>query len=108
MISESKRERTRRAKILLVDDHPMVRERLADIVNGEPDMFVCGEAEDRHQALALIDRNVPDLAIIDLTLKNSHGLDLIKDLRWRHPKLPILVLSMHDESLHAERVLRAG
>jgi len=101
-------KRQLRAKILLVDDHPMVRERLADVINAEADMLVCGEAEDRHHALELVDSVQPDLAIIDLTLKKSHGLDLVKDLKLRHPKLLMLVLSMHDESLHAERVLSAG
>lgn len=101
-------KRSRRIRILLVDDHPMVRERLGDVISSEPDMFICGEAEDRHQALDLADSAQPDLAIIDLSLKNSHGLDLIKDLKRRHPKLVMLVVSMHDESLHAERVLRAG
>jgi DNA-binding NarL/FixJ family response regulator len=108
MTREIKRHRPRVTKILLVDDHPMVRERLAEIINSEPDMAVCGEAEDRHRALELTTNNDPDLVIVDLTLKNSHGLDLVKDLRRHHPKLLMLVLSMHDESLHAERALRAG
>ena len=101
-------DKVRRLRILVVDDHPLVRERLADVINREPDLVVCGEAEDRWQALEAIDANRPDLLLLDLSLKHSHGLDLIKDLRHRHPALPILVLSMHDESLHAERVLRAG
>ena len=97
-----------RKRILLVDDHPLVRERLAEIINHEPDLIVCAEAEDRPKAMAAIPVKRPDLAIIDLTLKNSDGLELIKDIRARWPKLRMLVVSMHDESLYAERVIRAG
>ena len=96
------------ARIVLVDDHPMVRERLAEVINREPDLSVCGEAEDRGGALEVIEREKPRLAIVDLTLRRSNGLDLIKDLRVMHPDLLILVLSMQDEHLYAERVIRAG
>jgi DNA-binding NarL/FixJ family response regulator len=96
------------SRILIVDDHPMVRERLADVVRSEPDLEVCGEAEDTSSALEVAERTSPDLVIVDLSLRNSHGLDLIKDLRVRWPPIAILVVSMHEESLHAERVLRAG
>ncbi len=95
-------------RILLVDDHPLVRERLAEIIQREKDLTVCGEAEDRHEALAVATNQKPDLVIIDLTLKNSDGLELIKDIRSRWPKVLMLVVSMHDESLYAERVIRAG
>ena len=97
-----------RTRILLVDDHPLVRERLGEIINRESDLTVCGEAEDRHGAIAAIPAKHPDLVIVDLTLKNSDGLELIKDIRARWPKLRMLVVSMHDESLYAERVIRAG
>lgn len=97
-----------RTRIVLVDDHPMVRERLAEVINRETDMAVCGEAEDRGSALEVIAREKPDLAIVDLTLKRSNGLDLIKDLHVMHPGLLVLVLSMQDEALYAERVIRAG
>lgn len=97
-----------RTRIVLVDDHPMVRERLAEVINRETDMVVCGEAEDRGEALEVIGRERPGLAIVDLTLKRSNGLDLIKDLQVMHPELKILVLSMQEESLYAERVIRAG
>ena len=96
-----------RRRILLVDDHPLVRERLAEILNREADLTVCGEAEDRHEAIAAIRTKRPDLVIVDLTLKNSDGLELIKDIRARWPKVRMLVVSMHDESLYAERVIRA-
>ena len=97
-----------RTRILLVDDHPLVRERLAEVLTREADLTVCGEAEDRHQALEAIQAQKPGLVIVDLTLKNSDGLELIKDVHSRWPKLPMLVVSMHDESLYAERVIRAG
>jgi DNA-binding NarL/FixJ family response regulator len=95
-------------RIFLVDDHPLVRERLSEIITREKDLKVCGESEDRHDALDRIGRCLPDLVIVDLTLKNSDGLELIKDIRSRWPKMRILVVSMHDESLYAERVIRAG
>ena len=95
-------------RVLLVDDHPIVRERLADIIHRQPDLRVCAEAEDRAQALHAIEREQPDLAIVDLTLKDSDGLELIKDLHSRWPEILVLVVSMHDESLYAERAIRAG
>jgi DNA-binding NarL/FixJ family response regulator len=95
-------------RILIVDDHPLVRLSLRDVIQRESDLVVCGEAEDREQALAVVAAAKPQLAIIDLTLKSSDGMELIKDLRDRFPKVQILVLSMHDEALHAERAIRAG
>ena len=102
------RKGRRRTRILLVDDHPMVRERLAEIINREADLRVCGEAEDRHEALQAVEARRPELVIVDLTLRNSDGLELIKDIHSRWASLRMLVVSMHDESLYAERVLRAG
>jgi DNA-binding NarL/FixJ family response regulator len=101
-------DRQVKQRILLVDDHPMVRERLAEVIQREPDLEVCGEAEDRLRALELVGSERPHLVIVDLTLKRSHGIELIKDLRSRYPDVAILVVSMHDESLHAERVIHAG
>lgn len=98
----------KRVRILLVDDHPMVRERLAEVINRETDLVVCAEAEDRHQAIEAISARQPGLVIVDITLKNSDGVELIKDIHSRWPSLLVLVVSMHDESLYAERVLRAG
>jgi DNA-binding NarL/FixJ family response regulator len=95
-------------RIVLVDDHPVVRDGLADAINLEPDLTVCATAEDGPEALQAIERTRPDLAVIDLMLKSSSGLELIKDVHARWPKLLILVVSMHDETLYAERVLRAG
>jgi DNA-binding NarL/FixJ family response regulator len=95
-------------RILVVDDHPLVRESLKLIIQREADLSVCGEAEDREQALELAAAAEPHLVLADLTLRNSHGLELVKDLVHRWPKIKILVLSMQDESLYAERVIRAG
>jgi DNA-binding NarL/FixJ family response regulator len=91
-----------------VDDHPVVREGLAEMINRQPGFRVCGEAEDRARALAAIETCKPDLAIVDLALKDSSGIELIKDIRARHPQLRVLVVSMHDEMVNAERVVRAG
>jgi len=95
-------------KIFIVDDHPMMRDGLAQMIANEPDLSVCGEAEDASEALAQIEKLKPDLAIVDITLRSSSGLELIKDLQIRLPLVAVLVISMHDESLYAERVLRAG
>lgn len=97
-----------RKRILLVDDHPLLRQGIGQLVNQQPDLLICGEAEDRAAALTLAETARPDLVIVDLSLKEDRGLELIKDLKSRLPALPSLVLSMHDESLYAERALRAG
>ena len=95
-------------RILIVDDHPIVRRGLRELVADEPDLEVCGEAEDVAQALSQVAETRPDLVIVDLTLKNGHGLDLIQEIKARHGQVRMLVSSMHDESLFAERALRAG
>jgi|YelNatPaOPRAMG01_1025707.scaffolds.fasta_scaffold23749_3 DNA-binding NarL/FixJ family response regulator len=97
-----------KTKVLLVDDHPILRQGLARLINAEADLEVCGEAEDAATAFDLVGRLNPDVAVIDISLKNSNGLELIKNIKARYPELAILVLSMHDESLYAERALRAG
>jgi len=106
MSSKSKSKASARKRILIVDDHPMMREGLRQLVGQQPDLEVCCEAENAAMALQIAEKGRPDLAIVDISLKESSGLELIKDLRIRHPGLPVLVLSMHDESLYAERVLR--
>jgi DNA-binding NarL/FixJ family response regulator len=103
-----KETENRKAKVFLVDDHPLVREHLTALLQREADLEVCGEAGDAPTALALISRQSPDLVILDISLKQSNGLELIKDLKQMWPELPVLVLSMHDEMLYAERSLRAG
>ena len=95
-------------RILIVDDHPIVRRGLRELVADEPDLEVCGEAEDVAQALSQVAETRPDLVIVDLTLKNGHGLDLVQEIKARHGQVKMLVSSMHDESLFAERALRAG
>jgi len=95
-------------KILIVEDHPLFRAMLVQLINTELGMTVCGEADNIQDALRIIEHTLPDAAIIDLTLPGSSGLELIKDLKARHLRLPVLVLSMHAERLYAERVLHAG
>jgi DNA-binding NarL/FixJ family response regulator len=97
-----------KTRILLVDDHPLMRQGMAEVLQRDPQFAVCGEAEDRHGALEAIAAAQPDLALVDLALKGSDGLELIKDIHARFPKVLILVVSMHDEMLHAERAIRAG
>ncbi len=95
-------------RILIVDDHPIVRQGLAELVNHEDDFAVCGQAEDYHKALRAIGQLNPNMAVVDISLKETSGLELIKDIHSQHPDLPVLALSMHDETLYAERALRAG
>jgi DNA-binding NarL/FixJ family response regulator len=99
---------TPRAKILIVDDHPAVREALASRVGRQAGLVVCGEAADMSEALRLVAETNPDLAVIDISLKTSSGIDLIKRIRDRNDSVRMLVWSMHSESLYAERALRAG
>jgi DNA-binding NarL/FixJ family response regulator len=95
-------------KLLIVDDHPMMREGLGQLISHEADLAVCGEAGSASEALDLVGKLKPDLALVDISLPDKGGLELIKDLHSLHPSLPVLVISMHDETLHAERALRAG
>ena len=97
-----------RRKIFIVEDHPIFREGLVQIISGEKDLSVCGEAGDADHALQAIARLKPDLVLVDITLPGKSGLELIKELRSRKIKVRILVVSMHDEALYADRVLRAG
>jgi DNA-binding NarL/FixJ family response regulator len=99
---------SRRTQILIVDDHPMMRQGLAQLIGLEPDLAVCGEAENAGGALDAIGTLKPDLVLADISLPGKNGLELIKDFQTIQPGLPVLVISMHDESLYAERVLRAG
>lgn len=92
----------------IVDDHPMFRHGMAETINAEPDLILCGEADAGPQALEAIRRLEPDLALIDISLNGSNGIELVKSIRAEYPKMFLLVLSMHDESLYALRALRAG
>jgi DNA-binding NarL/FixJ family response regulator len=95
-------------RILIVDDHPVVRQGLMRLINEEDDLEVCGEAENSQQALGMLSSCKPDVAVLDLSLGSESGLELIKAIHARASGLPIIVLSMHDESIYAERALRAG
>lgn len=96
-------------RILIVDDHPLICKGLALMINKKaPDIQVCGDAEDINPAMDLVVSLEPHLVIVDIELKNSNGLELVKALRNRHPDIPALVFSMHDETIYAERALRAG
>jgi DNA-binding NarL/FixJ family response regulator len=95
-------------RVVVVDDHPMVRQVLKHVIDHEPDMTVCGEADNIQQAQQIIESTKPDVAVVDITLKGSSGLELIKNLKAQDIDVPVLVLSMHDEGLYAERAFRAG
>jgi DNA-binding NarL/FixJ family response regulator len=98
----------RKYRVLIVDDHPIVRRGLADLIATRPELEVCGEADAIPEALRLVEATRPDVVVVDLTLKGGHGLELIEEIRARNDRVKMLVSSMHDESLFAERALRAG
>jgi DNA-binding NarL/FixJ family response regulator len=98
----------KRKRVLIVDDHPLTRAGLVHVINHEPDLIVCAEAENAADALDAVYRCEPNLVLADITLPGKSGLELVKDIKAIRPGLPILVISMHDESVYAERVLRAG
>lgn len=99
---------SKKKRILLVDDHPLIRESLTQWINRAGDLEVCGEAETAAQAMSRVEKLKPDLVLVDISLAGGDGLELIKSLRALQPDRPLLVLSMHDESLNAGRALRAG
>lgn len=99
---------TSKLKVLLVEDHPMFREHLTQLIKRDLDMTICGEADNIRDAMNLILEQKPDIAIVDITLRGSSGLELLKDIKAQNIELNVLVLSMHDEDLYAERALRAG
>jgi DNA-binding NarL/FixJ family response regulator len=94
--------------VLLVDDHPIVRQGLGQLIDAEPDLALCAEAADAPAALAAVEREVPDLAIVDISLAGSDGLERVRQVRERWPSVRVLVLSMHSEAVYAERTLSAG
>ena len=100
--------KAKRATVFIVDDHSIVRRGLKQLIGQEADLVVCGQAEDAQTALEAMKKLVPDVALVDLSLDGDSGLELIKDIKVRYPKVAVLVLSMHDETFYAERVLRAG
>src|SRR5271170_6123192 len=99
---------SKKKTVFVVDDHPIVRQGLALLINQEADLAVCGEAEEMHSALSAIQAAKPDILIVDISLNGPDGLELLKHIRISAPRLPVLILSMHDESIYAERALRAG
>jgi DNA-binding NarL/FixJ family response regulator len=98
----------RKHRIFLLDDHPLVREGLTNLINAQNDLVVCGEAEDSSGAITGIAKARPDVVLVDISLKNESGLELVKNLESQFPLVALIVLSMHDEALYAERALRAG
>ncbi len=97
-----------KARILIVDDHTIVRQGIAQLVNREPDLDVCVEAGDADSAVAVLAKTPVDLAIVDISLPGTSGIELVKQIRDSHPQLPVLVMSMHDEALYSDRAFRAG
>ena len=97
-----------KAKVFLVDDHPIVSKALAELINQEPELSVCGKAENAAAALQAIAVAKPDIAVVDISLPQINGIELIKEIKTHYSNVPVLVLSMHDENVYAERVLRAG
>src|SRR5258707_15483829 len=98
----------RKRRVFIVDDHPLVRDGLANFINQQNDLAVCGEAEDSAGAISGLKSCEPDVALIDISLKNESGLELVKTLQTRFPQVALIVLSMHDEELYAERAVHAG
>src|ERR1700692_196924 len=105
---KSQSQAVTKKRILVVDDHPIVRQGLALLINREPDLVVCGEAEEAMGAMHVLASARPDVLIVDISLNGPDGLDLLKNVRISHPTLPVLILSMHEESIYAEGALRAG
>lgn len=108
MVAERKLSVKSKRTVFVIDDHPIVRDGLTQLINREPDLTVCGTAEDIYEALKAMQTLKPDIALADISLKGADGIELIKNLKIRMPALPVLVLSIHDESIYAPRALRAG
>lgn len=108
MNPEPSRRSGRKSRVFIVDDHPLVREGLVNLINGQEDLIVSGEAEDSSQAIMGIVKTRPNVALIDISLQNESGLELVKKLNSQFPLVGLIVLSMHDETLYAERALHAG
>src|ERR1044071_2654592 len=100
--------RTGKRKILLVDDHPVLRDGFGKLIDNEKDLKICGEADGAPKALDLIKSLQPELVIVDIALNGSNGIDLVKRINMMHPDIPMLVFSAHEEKLYAQRALRAG
>jgi DNA-binding NarL/FixJ family response regulator len=101
-------DQSKKSRIFVVDDHPVVRDGLRGLIEQEHDLVICGESGEAAGALVGIQASQPDLILVDLSLQQGSGMELLKDLALQHPSLPVLILSMHDEMIYAERALRAG
>src|SRR4029434_10092531 len=108
MTSEGSQGEGPRSRVFLVDDHAIVRQGLGELINGQPDLVTCGEADGPAQAMKEIGPAAPDVVVVDIILKGGDGIELTRLIHDAWPKLPILILSMHEESLYAERALHAG
>jgi DNA-binding NarL/FixJ family response regulator len=97
-----------RVRVIVVDDHPAIQVALSDTFDAEMDLQLCGCASNATDAFALVEREEPDVAVIDVALQDAHGLDLMQNLRAQHPELQVVIFSMYDEAVYAERALRAG
>ncbi len=106
--AKQRRSSTARRRIFIVDDHPITRYGLAQLISREPDLTVCGEAEDAQEGLLALKKLQPDLVVADITMPGKSGLDFLREAQALDPGLPVLMLSMHDETIYAERMLRAG
>lgn len=105
---KTRKAQAEKTRLLILDDHPMMREGLAQLINNEPDLIVCGQAGTGVEGLELVTKLKPDLLLADISLPDRSGIEVIKDSLALHPEVPVLVISMHDETLYAERILRAG
>jgi DNA-binding NarL/FixJ family response regulator len=105
---KARKAQTSKTRLLILDDHPMMREGLALLINSEPDLTVCGEAGTGAECMELVEKLKPDLLLADISLPDKSGIEVIKDVLALHPNVPVLVISMHDETLYAERILRTG
>lgn len=97
-----------RTRVFVIDDHPAIREALAAAINTTLDLRLVGESRSAKQALRMMQRHVPDVAVVDISLEDAHGLDLVEEIREQHPSVRVVVYSMYDESVYAERAIRAG
>jgi DNA-binding NarL/FixJ family response regulator len=107
-VTHSSETQNKKSSVLVVDDHPIVRQGLVQIINREKDLYVCGEAKSADEAMVLIGRHKPNIMTVDISLKGASGIDLISSIKSRYGDIPTLVLSIHDESLYAERAMRVG
>jgi DNA-binding NarL/FixJ family response regulator len=107
-IPDTSRQKIRKAHVLIVEDQPILREKLVELISGQADLISCGDTDNPRSAIDLIATAKPNLVLTGLALQESHGLEFIKDMRARYPRVPVLVFSMFDESLYAERAMRAG